>query len=62
MRNCVALFQGDPLLSDLPGQVTLDEVNSQLALHYGQAMTVKVIRDDGAVMRMYALRFCLAKF
>ncbi|XP_072298273.1 U11/U12 small nuclear ribonucleoprotein 25 kDa protein [Eucyclogobius newberryi] len=40
----------DPLLCDLPIQVTLEEVNSQIALEYGQAMTVRVIKADGEVM------------
>ncbi|XP_017284800.1 U11/U12 small nuclear ribonucleoprotein 25 kDa protein [Kryptolebias marmoratus] len=40
----------DPLLCDLPIQVTLEEVNSQIALEYGQAMTVKVIKADGETM------------
>ncbi|XP_047637124.1 U11/U12 small nuclear ribonucleoprotein 25 kDa protein isoform X1 [Phacochoerus africanus] len=40
----------DPLLCDLPIQVTLEEVNSQIALEYGQAMTVRVCKTDGEVM------------
>ncbi|XP_061567250.1 U11/U12 small nuclear ribonucleoprotein 25 kDa protein [Cololabis saira] len=40
----------DPLLCDLPIQVTLEEVNSQIALEYGQAMTVKVVQADGETM------------
>ncbi|XP_058509809.1 U11/U12 small nuclear ribonucleoprotein 25 kDa protein [Solea solea] len=40
----------DPLLCDLPIQVTLEEVNSQIALEYGQAMTVRVLKADGDVM------------
>ncbi|XP_053708018.1 U11/U12 small nuclear ribonucleoprotein 25 kDa protein [Synchiropus splendidus] len=40
----------NPLLCDLPIQVTLEEVNSQIALEYGQAMTVRVLRADGDVM------------
>lgn len=31
-------------------QVTLEEVNSQIALEYGQAMTVRVCKMDGEVM------------
>ncbi|XP_035573323.1 U11/U12 small nuclear ribonucleoprotein 25 kDa protein isoform X1 [Canis lupus baileyi] len=41
----------DPLLCDLPIQVTLEEVNSQIALEYGQAMTVRVCKMDGEIMR-----------
>ncbi|XP_066545841.1 U11/U12 small nuclear ribonucleoprotein 25 kDa protein [Amia ocellicauda] len=40
----------DPLLCDLPIQVTLEEVNSQVALEYGQAMTIRVCKADGEVM------------
>ncbi|XP_061556917.1 U11/U12 small nuclear ribonucleoprotein 25 kDa protein isoform X2 [Phycodurus eques] len=40
----------DPLLCDLPIQVTLEEINSQIALEYGQAMTVKVLKADGEIM------------
>lgn len=34
-------------------QVTLEEVNSQIALEYGQAMTVKVVKADGEIMRKF---------
>lgn len=40
----------DPLLCDLPIQVTLEEVNSQIALEYGQAMTVRIVKADGEIM------------
>uniref|UniRef100_A0A4X2L5A5 SNRNP25 ubiquitin-like domain-containing protein n=1 Tax=Vombatus ursinus TaxID=29139 RepID=A0A4X2L5A5_VOMUR len=40
----------DPLLCDLPFQVTLEEINSQIALEYGQAMIVRVCKVDGEVM------------
>ncbi|XP_032086390.1 U11/U12 small nuclear ribonucleoprotein 25 kDa protein isoform X3 [Thamnophis elegans] len=36
----------DPLLCDLPEQVTPEEICSQVALEYGQAMTVRVRRVD----------------
>ncbi|OWF45195.1 U11/U12 small nuclear ribonucleoprotein 25 kDa protein [Mizuhopecten yessoensis] len=42
--------QEDPLLSDLPPQVTLEEVNSCVALEYGQAIVVNVRRADDEVM------------
>ena len=38
------------MLSDLPSGVTLEELKAQMALHYGQAMTINVLRDDGQVM------------
>lgn len=40
-------------------QVTLEEVNSQIALEYGQAMTVKVLKADGEVMRKCPDLFCV---
>ncbi|XP_063071732.1 U11/U12 small nuclear ribonucleoprotein 25 kDa protein [Engraulis encrasicolus] len=46
----LAMIVQDPLLCDLPIQVTLEEVNSQVALEYGQAMTVRVMKADGEVM------------
>ncbi|XP_034297270.1 U11/U12 small nuclear ribonucleoprotein 25 kDa protein [Pantherophis guttatus] len=38
----------DPLLCDLPAQVTPEEICSQVALEYGQAMTVRVRRVDAS--------------
>ncbi|KAM9033563.1 U11/U12 small nuclear ribonucleoprotein 25 kDa protein-like isoform 1-T3 [Sarcophilus harrisii] len=46
----LAMLVQDPLLCDLPIQVTLEEINSQIALEYGQAMTVRVCKVDGEVM------------
>ncbi|XP_072532544.1 U11/U12 small nuclear ribonucleoprotein 25 kDa protein [Salminus brasiliensis] len=46
----LAMMVQDPLLCDLPIQVTLEEVNSQVALEYGQAMTVRVCKADGEIM------------
>jgi U11/U12 small nuclear ribonucleoprotein SNRNP25 len=43
-------FQNDPLLCDLPPEITLDEINSQVALEYGQAMVVNIRRADDQVM------------
>lgn len=40
-------------------QVTLEEVNSQIALEYGQAMTVRVLKADCEVMRKCPRPFCL---
>uniref|UniRef100_T1IHP2 SNRNP25 ubiquitin-like domain-containing protein n=1 Tax=Strigamia maritima TaxID=126957 RepID=T1IHP2_STRMM len=48
-KTLSGLMKSDPLLSDLPSSVTLDEVNSQIALEYGQAMTVNVIKTNGQV-------------
>ena len=47
----------DPLLGDLPSDVTTEEINLQLALEYGQAMTVNVRKQDGEVLR----KCCLLK-
>lgn len=44
------IFQNDPLLCDLPAEITLDEINSQIALEYGQAMVVNVRRADDQAM------------
>ena len=49
---CFFIFKTDPLLEDLPQEVTLEEVTSQLALEYGQAMSINVCRADSQVMRM----------
>ncbi|XP_053550452.1 U11/U12 small nuclear ribonucleoprotein 25 kDa protein isoform X2 [Bombina bombina] len=46
----LAMMVQDPLLCDLPIQVTLEEINSQIALEFGQAMTVRVSKADGEVM------------
>ncbi|KAK7478651.1 hypothetical protein BaRGS_00030114 [Batillaria attramentaria] len=44
------LISNDPLLKDLHPYVTLEEVNSMIALEYGQAMVVNVRRGDEDVM------------
>lgn len=50
-KDCLAeLIVGDPLLSDLPTAVTMEEVSSQIALAHGQAMTVNVRRVDDQVL------------
>lgn len=41
------VIQRDSLLSDLPADVTVEEVNAQIALEHGQSMTVYVIRGNG---------------
>ncbi|XP_054276925.1 U11/U12 small nuclear ribonucleoprotein 25 kDa protein-like [Macrosteles quadrilineatus] len=41
------VLERDSLLSDLPRDVTLEEVNAQIALEHGQSMTVYVDRADG---------------
>ena len=44
------IISNDPLLYDLPPQVTLEEINSYIALEYGQAMVVNVRRADNEVL------------
>lgn len=39
------LIAADPLLSDLPGDVTNEEVNAQIAILQGQSITVFVLRN-----------------
>ncbi|XP_053132790.1 U11/U12 small nuclear ribonucleoprotein 25 kDa protein [Hemicordylus capensis] len=45
-QAALARLVRDPLLCDLPAQVTPEEISSQVALEYGQAMTVRVRRGD----------------
>ncbi|XP_069762932.1 U11/U12 small nuclear ribonucleoprotein 25 kDa protein [Narcine bancroftii] len=52
----LAMIVQDPLLCDLPIQVTLEEINSQIALEYGQAMTVKVKKGDGEIMPVVVIQ------
>jgi U11/U12 small nuclear ribonucleoprotein SNRNP25 len=49
MNNYVV--QSDPLLKDLHPYVTLEEVDSMIALEYGQAMVVNVRRADNEILR-----------
>ncbi|KAK3794142.1 hypothetical protein RRG08_014085 [Elysia crispata] len=44
------LIMNDPLLRDLDPHVTLEEVNSMIALEYGQAMVINVRRADNEVI------------
>ncbi|XP_041471763.1 U11/U12 small nuclear ribonucleoprotein 25 kDa protein-like [Lytechinus variegatus] len=46
----------DPLLEDLPQDVCVEEVNLQIALEYGQAMTVIVKRADGDLMPVVVMQ------
>uniref|UniRef100_A0A8B9UMA2 Small nuclear ribonucleoprotein U11/U12 subunit 25 n=1 Tax=Anas zonorhyncha TaxID=75864 RepID=A0A8B9UMA2_9AVES len=49
-QAALARLVQDPLLCDLPPQVTPEEIGSQVALEYGQAMTVRVCKADGETM------------
>ena len=57
--NAVAELVKDPLLCGLHSEPTVEEVNSQIALEYGQAITVNVRQQDekDTVLR----RFCKYK-
>ena len=46
-KEMADIIRSDPLLQYLPPGVTLDELNSMLALEHGRAMTVIVHRADG---------------
>ena len=41
----------DPFLCDLQSGISLEEVQSQLALEQGRAMTIKIRRFDNEVIR-----------
>ena len=41
----------DPFLNDLSSEISLDEIQSQLALEQGHAMIVNVRRLDNVVIR-----------
>ena len=43
-------LHNDPLLSDLPAEVTPEEVDFQIALEYGQAIKVNLRRGDNVVL------------
>ncbi|KAK4015203.1 hypothetical protein OUZ56_030190 [Daphnia magna] len=42
-----SLLAKDPILNDLPPAVTLEEVQSLIALEHGQAIQIEIHRDDG---------------
>ncbi|XP_061193717.1 U11/U12 small nuclear ribonucleoprotein 25 kDa protein-like [Saccostrea echinata] len=46
----------DPLLYDLPPEVTLEEINSFIALEHGQAIVVNVRRADGEVLSVVVVQ------
>ena len=48
VRNTLnSLLAADPILNDLPSAVTLDEVQSLIALEHGQAIHIEIHREDG---------------
>lgn len=40
------LFKNDPVLNDLPPDVTVEEIDAQIAVLYGQSITVTVKRGE----------------
>lgn len=40
------VLQRDPLLSDLPTDITLEEVLQQIAVQHGQSMTLSVVKAN----------------
>ncbi len=56
-RSLSGLIQNDPLLFDLPSDITLDEINAKIDLEHGQSMTVYIRRVDG-VRYPIVLRHC----
>ncbi|XP_048728303.1 U11/U12 small nuclear ribonucleoprotein 25 kDa protein-like [Ostrea edulis] len=50
------IISTDPLLCDLPPEVTLEEINSFIALEHGQAIVVNVHRADGEVLSVVVVQ------
>ena len=48
-KTIADLIENDPILHDLPKDVTLEEVTNQLALQYGQSMTIFLQKDNGDI-------------
>ncbi|XP_059058165.1 U11/U12 small nuclear ribonucleoprotein 25 kDa protein-like [Achroia grisella] len=46
------LINSDSLLSDLPPDVILEEVIAQIAVEFGQSITVFISRDDEPVLKV----------
>lgn len=51
-KHLAALIKTDPLLCELPEDVTTDEAKSLIALHHGQSMMIYVRRFDGKVYKV----------
>ncbi len=43
------MIQNDPLLFDLPSDITLDEINAKIDLEHGRSMTVNIRRADDVI-------------
>lgn len=51
------LVQSDSLLSDLPSDVSVEEVKAQLALEHGQSMIVYFDQADGEALSVVVCSF-----
>lgn len=47
------LLLSDPFLQDLPRDVSLDEIQSQLALEQGRAISLQLRRFDNEIIRKW---------
>ncbi|GLV36669.1 uncharacterized protein CBL_02496 [Carabus blaptoides fortunei] len=52
------LLASDPLLSDLPADVTIEEVNSQIAVAQGQSITVQILRSSDTPLNVVIPQGC----
>lgn len=50
--SLAAIFKSDPLLSDIPPDVILEEIVSQIAVERGQSITIYVAREDEPKLRV----------
>ena len=59
------LLRNDSVLSDLPPDVTLEEVEAQMAVLHGQSITVVVKRGDNddipVIVSSFDVKVCLAE-
>lgn len=56
------LITADPLLSDLPADVTIEEVLAQIAVAQGQSITVTVIRYSESPLNVVVSRYLYLLF
>ncbi|GAB6025864.1 hypothetical protein CHUAL_011840 [Chamberlinius hualienensis] len=50
LNNLTNIVTMDPLLKNVQTPLILDEINALIALKYGRAMTVNVVKADGEVL------------
>ncbi|XP_028172006.1 U11/U12 small nuclear ribonucleoprotein 25 kDa protein-like [Ostrinia furnacalis] len=50
--SITALLKSDTLLCDLPSDVILEEVISQIAVEHGQSITINVSREDEPALKV----------